>query len=664
MSVLLDALKKAALEKQKREFTPLVGVENVSTSTDQDTSANEIIDTEGKSETETLANTDSKQTRSPASLDDQSSLQSEHAHKPASNENLASIESEHTETSTHSEFEIEKPNIEDANTDNNLPGDFDPSILSEDGSHTAAATLNVNPDREIQEQNILTGGTPDEAISDEKVPLELDLEIDQDFLETLENDPVEVDPTDAPKPTNNQNADYNVKQGVTAEQEHYQDYESAKNSNLHKDEEIEQNTSSYEDIKNTQNDAINLLEEKIPQVENPTITAITENENREEAEQSSTIYNENKTKSHFNDLRNSRVKEERLRKVKLIILYSMVLSASIATVVLYYYFGIMNDKSHFINSIPIKNDTDVSIVEQLNQASEEAIIDPIQDQPRPIQEAEITTETVDTKDLNSLSTTVTRQPTKEAKSSDLTTTKTSRGSKSSEKVDTQPRQRSAQLSSEKSVSNSNKNTVASETLIQKGEPKYDPLYGAIHKGYAAFNNGKYLEAEKEYQKALLISPANRDALLGMAAVSLAKKHYQSALNYYQQRLNSAPKDTFALAGMLSIAAIENPSPALMSQVNQIVEDNPGAAHLYFIKGSLLASDARWKAAQSEFFKAWSLDPNKAEYVFNLAVSLDHLNQHEQALRFYKNALNLVSLGGTSLNYKSIQARIVQLENKP
>jgi tetratricopeptide (TPR) repeat protein len=50
----------------------------------------------------------------------------------------------------------------------------------------------------------------------------------------------------------------------------------------------------------------------------------------------------------------------------------------------------------------------------------------------------------------------------------------------------------------------------------------------------------------------------------------------------------------------------------------------------------------WPQAQQAYFQAHHLEPDNADYAYNLAVSLDHLRQPKLALNFYRRAEQLAS----------------------
>ncbi len=212
-----------------------------------------------------------------------------------------------------------------------------------------------------------------------------------------------------------------------------------------------------------------------------------------------------------------------------------------------------------------------------------------------------------------------------------------------------------------------KKQVASQRqpiTILKGAPKKDLMSATIDEAYEAYTSGEYELAERKYRDALAIDPLNRDAILGSAAIHMTQQKYREALNLYQRQLTRDPQDEYAHAGILSIASAEVSSPELLSRVNDLLKTYPNAGHLHFLKGRLLSQRFRWAAAQVSFFNAWSQQPERADYAYNLAISLDHINQRAEALKFYQRARHANTSTLSQADIAAISKRIAQLEAQP
>jgi tetratricopeptide (TPR) repeat protein len=209
-------------------------------------------------------------------------------------------------------------------------------------------------------------------------------------------------------------------------------------------------------------------------------------------------------------------------------------------------------------------------------------------------------------------------------------------------------------------------TKPAETKIHiQQSSRDDPIDSLIMNAYSSFQHGQYEQAEALYQQVLEQEPRNRDANLGLAAIALKQQRYEYARQKYLALLQLNPKDSLAIAGLSSInqGSLQNLDDAALSesQLKFMLKEQPDAAHLYFALGSLYAGKNQWPQAQSAYFSAWSADSNNADYAFNLAVSLDHINQSKQALQYYQLCLKLTRNTRANFSVAQVQQRINSLQ---
>jgi len=194
--------------------------------------------------------------------------------------------------------------------------------------------------------------------------------------------------------------------------------------------------------------------------------------------------------------------------------------------------------------------------------------------------------------------------------------------------------------------------------------KKDPVNTLILEAYNQFHLENYKQANKLYNQALLREPNNRDALLGLSAIAVKQQRYAFARQKYQYLLRLNPKDSIAIAGISSIK--NDTGPQLNeSQLKFMLKEQPDSAHLYFALGALYSSHVKWPEAQSAYFSAWSIDNKNADYAYNLAVSLDHLDKRDQALNFYELSLKLkqASSGNFSVENVLLRTRTLKENNE-
>ena len=177
--------------------------------------------------------------------------------------------------------------------------------------------------------------------------------------------------------------------------------------------------------------------------------------------------------------------------------------------------------------------------------------------------------------------------------------------------------------------------------------------------YQAMQQNRLDAAQESYQKMLVAEPHNAEAMLGLAAIAEQQKQPEKAAQYYLNVLNVDPKNAVAQAGLLGIVGRADPQ-ASEARLKQLLAREP-SAFVYFTLGNLYAEQSQWPAAQAAYFRAFHLQPDNADYAFNLAVGLEHLNQPKLALKFYQQALQLAKhQGHSSFELSLAQNRISKL----
>ncbi len=184
----------------------------------------------------------------------------------------------------------------------------------------------------------------------------------------------------------------------------------------------------------------------------------------------------------------------------------------------------------------------------------------------------------------------------------------------------------------------------------------DPL---LDQAYQAFQRGDLASSREGYQRVLAREPNNRDALLGMAAIELRVGNLDAAETRYVRLLEMNPRDSHAVSGLVALRNQVDPV-AMESRLKNLIASQPEAAHLHFSLGNQYARQSRWPEAQAAYFKAYSAEPENADYAFNLAVSLDQLQQRKPALDYYQRALELATRHPANFNRAQTQARIQDL----
>lgn len=183
--------------------------------------------------------------------------------------------------------------------------------------------------------------------------------------------------------------------------------------------------------------------------------------------------------------------------------------------------------------------------------------------------------------------------------------------------------------------------------------------GQVQEAYDAYQRGDYGRAETLYRTALARYPGNRDALLGIAALSWRSGDKASAAGIYQRLLQANPNDATARSALLTLQKDKNPVVD-ESTVKLLLHREPESAQLRFVLGNIYARQQRWPEAQQAYFDAFTRDKTNPDVAYNLAVSLDNLGQHAAALDHYRKAVELARQRPARFAAADAQSRIQAL----
>ena len=150
------------------------------------------------------------------------------------------------------------------------------------------------------------------------------------------------------------------------------------------------------------------------------------------------------------------------------------------------------------------------------------------------------------------------------------------------------------------------------------------------------------------------------ALLGLAAIDVRTRDFETAELRYLKLIELDPRDTHAQAALIALQGNVDPVQ-LESRIKNTLATQPDATHLYFTLGNQYSAQARWGEAQEAYFKAYSADPENADFAFNLAVSLDHLRQRRLAAEYYRKALALAGTRAVGFDRRQAETRAQELE---
>lgn len=188
----------------------------------------------------------------------------------------------------------------------------------------------------------------------------------------------------------------------------------------------------------------------------------------------------------------------------------------------------------------------------------------------------------------------------------------------------------------------------------------------LTQAYSAFRDQDFYAARALYQQALRELPNNRDALLGLAATSIQLGDVTGARATYSKLLELDPRDALARIGLMDSMPLGD-SIQMETQLQQLKAEHPEVAQLSFALGNFYASQRRWNEAQAAYYdallaaKAESGSAVSPDFAFNLAVSLERLNQTQPAFNFYREALEQSRLVNPGFDVRVLRERLDALE---
>ncbi|WP_157670701.1 lipopolysaccharide assembly protein LapB [Chitinibacter sp. GC72] len=180
---------------------------------------------------------------------------------------------------------------------------------------------------------------------------------------------------------------------------------------------------------------------------------------------------------------------------------------------------------------------------------------------------------------------------------------------------------------------------------------------ALLQAWGDFQAGELAQAETRYRQILASEPDQRDALLGLAAIALQQGQLGRSAGIYQYLLQLNPQDDEVAATQLALESATNTAENNAAEANllQAAQARP------FLLGQYYAARQRWQEAQTQYFLAWSEQPDHPDLAYNLAISLDHLRQSALAAEFYQKALTLAAQRKAQFEPAAVRVRLARLQ---
>ncbi len=180
--------------------------------------------------------------------------------------------------------------------------------------------------------------------------------------------------------------------------------------------------------------------------------------------------------------------------------------------------------------------------------------------------------------------------------------------------------------------------------------------------YNALIAGQDEVAVEFYKQVISAEPDNKNAKFSLAIVYQRLNQYRQAKNIYYELLKGGyEKKEEIIGNLISIMVDESPKDSVYL-LSRLISENPQSS--YIIAQSALAFDKikNYDQAIDLFKKAISIDPNRADYFYNLAVICDKAERYEEALNYYFEVVKKSDLSDQSLPIDQVKKRIDFIRN--
>ena len=176
--------------------------------------------------------------------------------------------------------------------------------------------------------------------------------------------------------------------------------------------------------------------------------------------------------------------------------------------------------------------------------------------------------------------------------------------------------------------------------LKAGVPR--DLMPLAREAKTSFDQGKFKQAEKQYQEILTKSPNNLYSLSNLGVVLFRNGKLKAAELTLKKAIAIAPKDEFTHTTLGIVYYQQSKYDDALSELTKSLAINPKSATAHNYLG-ITASQKGWQeAAEKEMLAAITENPNYADAHFNLAViySTSQPPAKELARRHYEKALAL------------------------
>ena len=213
----------------------------------------------------------------------------------------------------------------------------------------------------------------------------------------------------------------------------------------------------------------------------------------------------------------------------------------------------------------------------------------------------------------------------------------------------------------KKATSTNKPVSKSSAIASLPVVTINKTKSGLADGYEAYNAGDFNNASAHFSRVIQSEPQNINALMGMGAIAVVNQDYAVAVQYYEQVLDKEPNNLSALEAIANLSGLVPLNDEWNKQLFIMADIHTQSAILQNAVGNTFAKRKDWLAAQESYFKAYANSPNNPDYMVNLAVSYDHLGEYALAAQYYTLALGHAAHTRVSFDEHQVKSRLISIK---
>jgi len=175
-------------------------------------------------------------------------------------------------------------------------------------------------------------------------------------------------------------------------------------------------------------------------------------------------------------------------------------------------------------------------------------------------------------------------------------------------------------------------------LLMKTPVNYDTYRAHFVAGKLLYEAERYSEAEKEFEKCILLKNRMTEPKAELAKVLVKLKKHEAAIDIYNEILSIDSDNYEAWLNKSKLCSALNRWTEAASGYEEVVRLKPGSSRNYFNLAVALEESGRREEAIEAYKKAIEISPDFAKAYNNLGIALSLMGKTQDALEVYEEGI--------------------------